>query len=137
MWIFTRYGFYSIACAHGSSGALDPEVVMVRARHATHLIRLQKRFPVLAQVEILNLPNRDYRYRLVIPKHVWAGIVNEIVAEQEWSNFKNEVTRSQGPEGSDYVSALHEVWGVMHGFQAQAESVGKQRSQRSSRKSSE
>ncbi len=132
MWIFTRYGFYSIACAQKPDGSLDAQTVMVRARCAAHLKSLQKRFPELAAVEILTWRNRDYRYRLMIRKEVWVGIVAELAREQEWSNFKDEVARYQGAGGSDYVSALHHVWGVMSGLQAKAESVEEQSPPRSS-----
>ncbi len=30
MWLFTRYGFYSVASAQTPEGALDPGTVMVR-----------------------------------------------------------------------------------------------------------
>jgi len=43
---------------------------MVRARCRAHLESLQERFPPLAVSEIMALPHRDYRYRLVIPKEV-------------------------------------------------------------------
>jgi hypothetical protein len=58
MWIFTRYGFYSIACASKPDGSLDSQSVMVRARCIDHLRSLQKRFPALAVGNILELPNR-------------------------------------------------------------------------------
>jgi hypothetical protein len=117
MWIFTRYGFYSIACASHPNGSLDPQTLMVRARRVSHLKSLQKRFPVIAGAEIMTLPNRDYRYRLIVPKAVWAGISAELVQEQEWSNFKSEVARNQAAVGSDYVHALHRVWSVMSALQ--------------------
>jgi hypothetical protein len=63
MWLFTRYGFYSIACANKPDGSLDTQTVMVRARRIAHLRSLQKRFPALAAGEILTWPKRDYRYR--------------------------------------------------------------------------
>jgi hypothetical protein len=37
VWLFTRYGFYSIACASQPNGAIDPGTVMIRARRAAHL----------------------------------------------------------------------------------------------------
>ncbi len=55
MWVFTRYGFYSIACASKPDGSLDEQTVMVRARCIAHLQILQKRFPALAVGEILDL----------------------------------------------------------------------------------
>jgi hypothetical protein len=117
MWIFTRYGFYSIACASKPDGSTDVSAVMIRARSADHLKDLQQRFPSLASAELLTWPNRDYRYRLIVPKAVWAAVVGELVQEQDWSNFKSEVARYQRTPGSDYVHALHEVWSVMYGLQ--------------------
>jgi hypothetical protein len=117
MWIFTRYGFYSIACASKPDGSLDSQSVMVRARCIDHLRSLQKRFPALAVGNILELPNRDYRYRLIIPKASWTAIVGELAQEQVWSNFKNEGAKYQGTSGRGYVDALHEVWGVMNRLQ--------------------
>jgi len=122
MWLFTRYGFYSIACAHRPDGSLDAENVMVRARQVAHLKNLQKRFPVVASAEIFTWPDRDYRYRLIIAKAVWVEIVAELAQEQEWSNFKSEAARNQGA-GSDYVHALHQIWGVMSRLQSETRSA--------------
>jgi hypothetical protein len=117
MWVFTRYGFYSIACASKSDGSLDDQSVMVRARCVAHLRSLQKRFPALAVGKILELPNRDYRYRLIITKASWTAIIGQLAQEQEWSNFKNEAAKHQGISGRGYVAALHDVWDVMHRLQ--------------------
>ena len=117
MWLFTRYGFYSIACANKPDGSVDPLTVMVRARRRLHLNSLMERFPVIAGAGIVVLPHRDYRYRLVVPKAVWVTIMAGLAEEQDWSNFKNETARFQGATGADFVSALHRVWEVMHGLQ--------------------
>jgi hypothetical protein len=117
MWIFTRYGFYSIACAKKSDGSLDDQSLMIRARCISHLRSLQKRFPALAVGKILELPKLDYRYRLIIPKASWTTIISELAQEQEWSNFKDETAKYQGTSGRRYVRALHDVWGVMHRLQ--------------------
>jgi hypothetical protein len=117
MWVFTRYGFYSIACASKPDGSLDDQSVMVRVRCKAHLGSLQKRFFALAVGKILKSPHHDYRYRLVIPKASWIAIIGELAQEQEWSNFKNEAAKYQGKSGRGYVDALHDVWGVMHRLQ--------------------
>jgi hypothetical protein len=57
MWVFTRYGFYSTACADKPDGSLDHQSLMVRARCKDHLRNLQKRLPKLAVGEILELPH--------------------------------------------------------------------------------
>ena len=117
MWIFTRYGFYSIACADAAGGGMDPHTVIIRARRRSHLEKLQERFAPLARTQIKVTAGRDYRYRIVVPKQVWVGIVSELAQEQEWSNFKDEATRYQGTPGADYARALDEVWSTMHRFQ--------------------
>jgi hypothetical protein len=116
MWLFTRYGFYSIACARQVNGSVDPDALMIRARVAAHLRDLQRRFPALAGKEIVTLPDRDYRFRLIVPKEIWADTLAALAREQDWSNFKNEVAQFHGRD--DYERALHEVWRVMYDLQS-------------------
>jgi hypothetical protein len=118
MWLFTRYGFYSIACAYRPDGSPDPETVMIRARCREHLCALQQRFTALADFNVQDTPGRDYAHRLILPKRVWAGVLSELATEQEWSNFKDEVAEFQGQAGRKYVRALHDVWTRMARFQA-------------------
>ena len=87
------------------------------ARRIAHLRTLQMRFAALLDEEILTWPNRDYRYRLIVPKASWVAIIGELAQEQEWSTFKNEAAKYQGTSGKDYVRALHEVWSVMNELQ--------------------
>jgi hypothetical protein len=114
MWIFSIYGFYSIACADNPDGSLDCDAVMVRARCKDHLKNLQARFPELTSSEIVSWPNRDYRYRLLVPKSTWVRALQGMAEEQEWNNFKNEVTKRQGRDGHAYGSALHDVWEILY-----------------------
>lgn len=114
MWIFTRFGFYSAACASKKNGKLDHDKLMIRARCEKHLENLIKRFPAdLSGAKITHLQNRDYPVRIFVQKDVWARLVGEMITEQTWSNFKDEATRVNGYDA--YVSALHRVWGVMRG----------------------
>lgn len=117
MWIFTRYGFYSIACARKPDGSIDPTMMMIRARRKSHLARLQSRFPELATAEIIKTENTDYRYRLVVSKSNWIAALTELAEEQTWSNFKSETARFQGQAGTKYLHALHDVWSVMYRMQ--------------------
>jgi hypothetical protein len=118
MWLFTRYGFYSLACARKPDGRIDPALMMVRARLRRHLENLQARFPALATGKIVHLTGRDYRWRLFVPKGRWVEILAELGEEQEWSNFKDEAQRYQKSDGLDYVHALHSVWSTMNDLQA-------------------
>jgi predicted small integral membrane protein len=123
MWIFTRYGFFSIACATGADGALDADTVMVRSRLREHLLSLKERFPEteLGKAEIQSSDHTDYRYRIVMPKAVWVAALTELATEQTWSNFKNETSRFTRAKKAayTYVDALHRIWDVMHRLQVQ------------------
>jgi len=110
MWLFTIYGHVSVASARTANGSLDPDTVMVRARCRDHLCRLQKRLSSLAAFPILATPERDYPFRFIVPKSVWATCLSDLALEQHWSNFKSEVAAFQGQAGREYVHALHDVW---------------------------
>lgn len=90
---------------------------MVRARVKKHLENLKTRFPALASAEILTWANRDYRYRIILPKAIWAGTLKEMAEEQEWSNFKNKAASRRTQVVSGYIRALHDVWETMYGLQ--------------------
>jgi hypothetical protein len=63
-------------------------MVMVRARVRKHLMNLKKRFPAVAEVEILALPRRDYAFRIVIPKATWVQVLTGLAEEQTWSVWR-------------------------------------------------
>ena len=123
MWIFTRYGFFSIACVNKPDGTINPDIVMVRARLHEHLVSLKDRFPdtELGKAEILSWDGRDYRYRIILPKVAWVAALAQLATEQTWSNFKNETSRfSRAKKAAHaYVDALHRIWDVMHHLQVQ------------------
>jgi hypothetical protein len=121
MWVFTRYGFVSIACARKPNGGVDEASVMVRARTREHLVNLKARFAdtEFGRAEIRQSVGTDYKYRVIVPKSVWVGILAELAMEQTWSNFKNEAARLANgkKDAHQYVDALHEVWGIMCNLQ--------------------
>lgn len=116
MWIFTIYGFYSIACATGPDGRPDPETVMVRARKKKHLQNLKDKFPSI-EGEIATSKTADYRFRFLLPKAEWVPILGELAQEQSWSNFKSKVHANEAQCGEEYGRALHTVWGTMNALQ--------------------
>ena len=88
----------------------------VRARVREHLENLKIRFDL--DSKIVQLPNRDYLFRIVIAKSKWSKILAELAEEQTWSNFK-DAAKDANPsiDGKDYVRALHDVWSVMLNLQ--------------------
>jgi len=123
MWIFTRYGFFSIACASKTDGTIDPDNLMVRARLHEHLVSLRDRFPdsEIGKAEILSWDGRDYKYRIIVSKVAWVGALTEMAAEHTWSNFKNEASKFSRAKkmAHAYVDSLHQIWEVMYRLQGQ------------------
>jgi len=118
MWLFTRYGFYSVASAQTPEGVPDPGTVMVRARCKLHLQLLLVRFPGMAMgTSIQTWKDCDYRHRIFVPTEQWAMAVAALAREQQWSNCKQQVADFQGAAGEDYVQTMHEVWRTMFRLQ--------------------
>lgn len=115
MWLFTKYGFYSVVCARkgfGEAGQpIDPDRLMVRVRARTHLEQLQARFPSLKECQIESFPGSDYPFRLFVPKAVWAEVMKELAEDSDYSNFKSAVARE--PNSQTYEDCLHDVWTTM------------------------
>ena len=113
MWIFSIYGFYSVAAG-------EKNQLMVRSRMRQHLEALQRRFPKqLGNGKIVESRTNDYKFRLVVGRKAWESVVVELAKEQTWSNFKGQVAKNKDHMASGYEDALHRVWAIMHGLQYQ------------------
>ena len=122
MWLFTKHGFFSVVCARQGDGryhrSIDPGRLMVRARVRSHLERLKERFPeLLERCEIVEFAGTDYAHRFFVDNATWTNVIAALNAEIDYDNFKGKVAEHQGSSGADYVTALHDVWSVMHAMQ--------------------
>lgn len=122
MWIFSRYGFYSVVCAREGDGwnpKIDKDRLMVRARSKKHLENLIARFPELKSCKMIETPHNDYRFRLFCEKAAWNKIMAALSEELDYDNFKDKVKHHLGDK--EYEQSLGEVWSTMYRFQAEAE----------------
>ena len=117
MWIFTKYGFYSVV-EHKDNAA----VVQIRARVKKHLENLIKRFAFLSDVEILELADSDYQFRFNCNKVYWEQIAKGLASDVRYPNFKNECHDTPELTDPDYQNALMDVWGRM--AQTQEREIG-------------
>ena len=100
MWLITDFGFFSVVRKPGESQ------LTVRARTRTDLETLRERhLPALG--EILEGAGTDYQFRARVPVEDLAEAMQGIVQEIDYPNFKNAVTRNQGPKRA---RIYHEVW---------------------------
>ncbi len=99
MWLFTNTGFVS-AVSNGKD-------LMVRARDKESLEPLAE----LAKAEVINTPQNDYPYRVIVTNDFFAKWVAHMASDITYKNFKSEVAATRGYE---FAHPLMKVWSAMH-----------------------
>lgn len=118
MWLFTRYGFFSVTQpTRDNPDTKASKLVQIRARMRMHLQALQARFPAGLAGEILESNETDYRFRLIIARDRFARVASALVNELDYSNFKGACRSGNAWLGQGYSRALHEVWTIHYGLQ--------------------
>ena len=110
MWLMTPIGFFSIVQkpADRQAGTLT-----VRARVLDDLAALKDQFlPALGPIR--EGAGTDYRYRATAPTTDVSSAFARMLGAIDYSNFKNEVAKVQGPPRA-YL--YNEVWGVLSSLQ--------------------
>jgi hypothetical protein len=101
MWIFTKYGFFSIV-ANGDD-------FVVRARSKMHLENLRRRFEDLKACPVDEKSATDYPCRIYVQRKTWLEVVRRLTGEVDYTNFKKEV----GTKDAMYSRAVAAVWAIM------------------------
>ncbi|MCZ8016228.1 MAG: NUDIX hydrolase [Limnobacter sp.] len=110
MWLITPVGFFSIVqkSSDQSAGTLT-----VRARVHADLDALRLYFlPDLSEVK--ESTNTDYRFRATAPRASVAKAMAMFIEQLDYSNFKNQVAKIQGPKRAHLY---HDVWDVLYRLQ--------------------
>lgn len=110
MWLFTRDGFFSIA----ATPFCKPGDVAVRCRRKEHIEKLISRHNLDA--EILCVENSDYKYRIQIPRALWANILKAEAQDIDYPSFKDSLVAAGAD--SEYLRAMFTTWGVLHKMQS-------------------
>lgn len=119
MWLFTKIGFYSATqYVDADSDPENPEI-QVRARAREDLQNLiDHYFREGDDAEIIQWENRDYPYRLIMPQVRWVEIATALASDIDYTNFKDEVKRTQGEHRSHHYL---QVWTSMYGLERKLE----------------
>lgn len=121
MWLFTRFGFFSVVVdptikpernAHGVTAHYN---IAIRARVRKDLLLLLELPTGLraAQPEIVEIPNRDYPYRIYASREELQDIMLCLANDLDYSNFKSMIDEAPG-QGQDRHDLYMQVWTVMH-----------------------
>lgn len=125
MWVYTRYGFFSVVSTELPNGKASPHEVQIRARCKKHLENVRKRFSHLWEKtpRIIHTPIADYAYRMIVPQDLAAGMFMELVQEIQYTNFKEECHKTM--KDASYHGLLHVTWSAAHQYQVKNESMWK------------
>lgn len=110
MWLFTKYGFFSV-----TQHTKRRDNIQIRARTDQDLRDLKDAFPPLDRCPIIETPDADYRWRLIVQRWKWEIVGAHLVADIDYGNFKGKIAtiptqREKGP-------MLHDIWDVHHRYQ--------------------
>lgn len=107
MWLMTDFGFFSIVKKEGEAN------LTVRARVKQDLLELRRRYlPGLGAIE--ETEYADYRFRVRVPREVFAEALTAIALDIDYPNFKNSVARRQGKARARLYGY---VWQRLYGLQ--------------------
>ena len=108
MWIFCKLGFFS-AVQHRDK----PDTLLIRGRFSGDLERLLSSLSAEDRElcsPATTTPNADYRYRMEIPKCVFAKAIKEIAEEINYDNFKDSVHEgNRSPRDLAYMGCWSEL----------------------------
>jgi len=110
MWLITPTGFFSIV---QKPTDVVTNTLTVRARVHQDLVALRAQFlPGLGEIE--ESRHNDYRFRAVAPRAEVTAAMAQMVSHLDYSNFKSQVAKVQGPERAHLY---HGVWDVLYQLQ--------------------
>ena len=92
MWVFTDYGFFSVAKTH----ECDRDEVMVRARCREDVGRFADWVDVhfVKRLKIIRRVNADYLYRVKVSQVVWAAFIAQLAAVLDYQTVKDNISHS-------------------------------------------
>lgn len=101
MWVFSETGFVSAVV-----DPKDSNVMVVRSRDKKSIQPLAD----FAGTEIIELPNRDYEYRVFVERETFSDWVLRSISTMEYGNYKSRMYTTRGDE---FTHSLSDVWSVM------------------------
>ena len=109
MWLMTDFGFFSIVKKEGE------EHLCVRARKKEDLLSLKQLYlPSAGAIETSDYT--DYRYRIHVPREVFAKALRDIALDIDYPNFKSSAARKQGKARARvYEDVWHRLYDLQTG----------------------
>ena len=101
MWVFTNFGFFSV-----TQNPNDASELQVRSRTIGDITELCNRY--FPNSKIVQTPNADYLYRIFVSHQDFSEAISKIALTIDYSNFKDDVAKKQGPGRADIYGHVWE-----------------------------
>ena len=109
MWLMTKFGFFSIVEKYKDK---ENSMLTIRGRILSDFDALRQFSPQMT--EVISTTDADYPYRTRIPKKDFAIALFKIAMNIDYSNYKNEVLKTQG---HDRACLYSEVWAILRNLE--------------------
>ena len=114
MWLFTKFGFYSIV-----QDQQNKAIFKVRARKKSDIEALKKHVLILSECPIHCDKKADYWFRIFINPIQLQQLMLFLANSLDYFNFKESIYLNKTQ--NDKLEAYHQVWDVMYEYQIQSE----------------
>lgn len=111
MWLFTKYGFYSIV-----QDEKDKNIFKVRARKKGDLQELKSNLKDVSDCSIHQDLKADYRFRIFINSKQFQSLMIHFTNSLDYTDFKNSIYENKSQK--DKLDSYHKVWDVMYEYQS-------------------
>ena len=115
MWLFTRWGFYSIACARqgddGSTGnEIDSHSLVIEAFDEQHLTALKSHLPdLIGNCFIKQVAESEFRFHMIVDKNIWSQVMLSLSQELNYDDFREEMVRKHSMDDPAYLKAMTDI----------------------------
>lgn len=106
MWIFTRFGFFSVVTAHSTNG----EIIAIRSRVRDDLEKLRRLDDDLELAPVHVTADRDYPFRVFVEKDTWVTLAAHLAADVDYRNFKSKVGEESKERAQVYAGIWHHLF---------------------------
>ncbi len=118
MWIFTRWGFYSVACARQGDGGheneIDPHNLIVAATLRSQLEAIQLHLPdLIGNCAIKEHADADFKYQMFVEKNIWSQVMLSLSQELNYDNFRDEMVKEHSMDDTQYLKQLTSVGNIL------------------------
>lgn len=117
MWCMTPFGFFSIVAARPTRAGSNKDMLIVRARVKSDLVRFRDAYmPLMGR--IYSTPDRDYPYRAIVTRKMVSAAMAKVTMDITYDNFKDEVARVLG---HGRANLYHRVWDTLRNLESNPE----------------